>query len=223
MKSYPGGADLTVVNGIRSGSATDVVLRWRVISSATSFGPGWDIVGSGVCDNNTCWNAVNPTNNLFNNDTVLQSNPYDNSAFPSGGSFGGSHDFHVIFTANNPPDGSSAVVRISATDINSMNSKTLTFIAYKGPLGITNLSSSDNIVLYPNPAREAVSVVYDPAYGIKTIALYNMIGKRMGPLYRPVSSGSAKIDLSDMPTGVYFMRLMDAQGHVVATRRFTRQ
>jgi hypothetical protein len=58
---------------------------------------------------------------------------------------------------------------------------------------------------------------------VKTIAVYNLIGKLMGPIYKPSSSSSAKIDLDDMPTGIYFLRLMDGQGRVVATRRFTRQ
>ena len=224
MKAYTGGADLTVVNGIRSGSANDVVLRWRVVSSSTSFGPGWEMVGSGVCDNNTCYSASTASNNLFTNDMNFTSNAYDNSAFPAGGSYGDpAHDFHVIFTANNPPNGSSAVVRINATDVNSMATKMLTFIAYKGSLGVTNFSSSDDIVIWPNPAHDVVNVMYDEKAGVKTIAVYNLIGKLVGPIYRPVSAGSAHLELNDMPTGVYFLRLMDGQGRVVATRRFTRQ
>ena len=79
------------------------------------------------------------------------------------------------------------------------------------------------MVLYPNPAREAVNVIYNEKAGIKTIAVYNIIGKLMGPVYKPADNGSAKIDLDDIPNGIYFLRLMDSQGHVLATRRFTRQ
>jgi hypothetical protein len=79
------------------------------------------------------------------------------------------------------------------------------------------------VVLYPNPARESINVLYDEKAGVKTIAIYNLIGKLMGPIYRPTNNGSAKIDLDEMPNGVYFLRLMDAGGHVLATRRFTRQ
>ncbi|MBS1630481.1 MAG: T9SS type A sorting domain-containing protein [Bacteroidetes bacterium] len=223
QKAYTSGADLTVVNGIRSGTSTDVVLKWSIVSASTTFGPGWEIVGSGVCDNNICWNAQNASNNLFNNDTLIESNPYDNSPFPTGGSFGSLHDFHVVFAANNPPNGSAAIVRVNAMDKNSLTTRTLTFIAYKGTLGVNTFKSSDDIVLFPNPAHEAVNVVYDPSLGVKTIAVYNLIGKLVGPLYRPTSTGSAHIDLGEVPTGVYFLRLMDGQGRVVATRRFTRQ
>ncbi len=224
-KAYTSGGDLTVVNGIRSGTTTDVLLKWSVVSASTSFGPGWEMVGSGVCDNNTCWNAsaANASNNLFNNDTLIESNPYDNSAFSTSGSFGTMHDFHVVFAANNPPNGSAAIVRVNAMDKNSLTTKTLTFIAYKGTLGVNTFKSSDDIVLFPNPAHEAVNVVYDPSFGVKTIAVYNLIGKLVGPLYRPTSAGSARIDLGEVPSGVYFLRMMDGQGRVVATRRFTRQ
>jgi hypothetical protein len=221
--NYSGGSTFNVVNGIRSGSTNDVWLRWNVIGSATNFGPGWDISGSGVCDNINCRFPGGPDGNIFLNNFQYKSNAYTNSAFPIGGAENTSHDFHVQFGANNPPNGSSAVVRVNMVDTVSMTSRTLTFIAYKGSLGITNFSSSDDVVLYPNPAREAVNVVYDEKAGVKTIAVYNLIGKLVGPIYRPLSAGSARIDLSDMPTGVYFLRLMDGQGRVVATRRFTRQ
>lgn len=221
--SYTSGPDLTVVNGIRSGSTNDVWLRWNVIGSATNFGPGWDMSTSGVCDNIVCHFPGGPEGNIFQNNYQYKSNAYDNSAFPIGGAENTPHDFHVVFTANNPPNGSSAVVRVNVLDTVSMTSRILTFIAYKGSLGITNLSSSDAVVLYPNPAREAVNVVYDEKAGVRTIAVYNLIGKLVGPLYRPLSAGSARIDVSDMPAGVYFLRLMDAQGRVIATRRFTHQ
>ncbi len=93
----------------------------------------------------------------------------------------------------------------------------------KASTGIMNFNSADDIILYPNPAREAVNVIFDEKFNVRTIAVYNLIGKLMGPIYKPASNNSAKIDLSDMPTGIYFLRLMDAQGHFVATRRFTRQ
>jgi hypothetical protein len=221
--SYTGGSTFNVVNGIRSGSSSDVWLRWNVIGSATNFGPGWDISGSGVCDNINCRFPGGPDGNIFLNNFQYKSDAYTNAAFPLGGAENTLHDFHVQFGANNPPNGSSAVVRVNAYDTVSQTSRTLTFIAYKGSLGVTNFSSSDDVVIYPNPAHEVVNVLYDAKAGVKTIAVYNLIGKLVGPIYRPTSTTSAHLELNDMPTGVYFLRLMDGQGRVVATRRFTRQ
>lgn len=194
-----------------------MLLKWNIIASGTTFGPGWDMIGSGFCDNVTCYTALDPSN-LFNNNAYYYSDTYDNSGFT-----GTSHDFHMLFSTSNPANGSSAVVRVNAYDTFSKTTRTLTFIGYKSTTGISTINSSDDIILYPNPAREAVNVVYDDKAGVKTIAVFNMIGKLMGPVYKPSSNGSAKIDVDDMPTGIYFLRLMDGQGHVIATRRFTRQ
>ncbi len=205
--------DLEVDNRIKSATGT-ITLRWNVTSAI--FGTGWNMNGSGICDNVTCY-THDATHNIFTSGTNYNSNAYDSIRFT-----GSDHDFHVVFSTSNPPNGSSAVVRVNARDITGGTSRTLTFIGYKGSLGVTNISSSDDVVLYPNPVREAVNVLYDEKAGVRTIAIYNMIGKLMGPIYKPSANGSAKIDTDDMPTGIYFLRLMDAQGHVVATRRFTR-
>lgn len=214
---YSGGSTLEVGNHIKSGYADSIILRWNVVDY--DFDAGWRVDSSGVCDNIQCYSSNGATaNNLFTNSTVYNSAPYSNSGFA-----GTSHDFHVVFGTVNPAVGSSAWARVSMTDIVHNTSRVLTFIGYRAPLGVTTINSSDDVVLYPNPARESVNVIYDESAGVRTIAVYNLIGKLMGPIYKPSSSSSAKINLEDMPTGIYFLRLMDAQGHVVATRRFTRQ
>jgi hypothetical protein len=214
---YSGGSEMAVYNGIKSGSSNNVMLKWSAASA--TFGPGW--VGNGICDNYQCYTAAS---DVYNPLKTWYSNPYDNSAYPASLN-GSAHDFHALFGIDNAvaPNGSYSVVRVSAMDTIGKTSRTLTFIAYKSSTGIGTVSSSDDIVLFPNPAREAVNVIYDDKAGVKTIAVYNMIGKLVSPIYKPSSNTSAKIDLDEMPTGIYFLRLMDGQGHVVATRRFTRQ
>jgi hypothetical protein len=209
---YDGTSTLEVHNNIRSSTANPVYLKWNVTSY--NFMTGWDIVNAGFCDNNNCYSAGTPTNNLFTNGTQFKSFAYDNTQFG---------DFHMLFATSSPAVGTSAWVKVLARDTVSNVSRTLTFIGYRAPLGITTINSSDDVILYPNPARESVNVIFDEKAGVKTIAIYNLIGKLMGPIYKPMNNGSARIDLSEMPNGVYFLRLMDGQGHVLATRRFTRQ
>jgi hypothetical protein len=209
---YDGNASLEVHNNIRSTTANPVFLKWNVASY--NFMPGWDIVNAGFCDNNQCYTAPSATNNLFTNGTQFKSLPYDNTGFG---------DFHMLFMTSSPAVGSSAWVKVTARDTVSGSSRTLTFIGYRAATGINTINSSDDVILYPNPARESINVIYDEKAGVRTIAIYNLIGKLMGPIYRPTTNGSAKIDLDEMPNGVYFLRLMDAGGHVLATRRFTRQ
>jgi len=69
----------------------------------------------------------------------------------------------------------------------------------------------------PNPAYEAITVEWDTS--CKTIALYNLVGTIVRPLY--ITSDSATtIRMTELPTGVYFVRLMDRQDRIVSTHRF---
>jgi hypothetical protein len=211
---YDGSAQLNVHNDVRSTTGNPVFLKWHVVNS--NFGPGWEMVGSGFCDNVLCYTAFSSTSNLFTDHTVQKSDAY-------GATYA---DFKMVFQTNTttpPSGGSSAWVQIYAQDTVSGSSRTLTYVAYATPTGVTTINSSDDVVLYPNPAKEAVNVIYDSRAGVKTIAVYNLIGKMVSPVYKPSSNSSAKIDVNDMPSGVYFIRLMDAQGRVVATRRFVHQ
>lgn len=225
-----GEVEFPVYNRIKSGSSTPVKLEWKVISHNLGNNPGWPMydanlpggaAGAGFCDNVLCYsyNPAVPASNLFNDSMIThRSDDYTSTTFE-----GTKNDFHMLFICNNPAIGSSAYVRVRANDLNGGGSRVLTFIGYRAATGVTNTVSNEDIVLYPNPAREAVNVIYDPNAGVKTIAVYNLIGKLMGPVYRPSASGSAKIALEDMPNGVYFLRLMDGRGNVIATRRFNRQ
>jgi hypothetical protein len=80
----------------------------------------------------------------------------------------------------------------------------------------------DEVVLYPNPAHEEVNIVYGNDAGVKNIAIYNLIGKVVS-VFKPIGNSSAKLFIDNLPQGIYFVRLIDAQGAVIATRKFTRQ
>ncbi|HXS36451.1 MAG TPA: T9SS type A sorting domain-containing protein [Flavipsychrobacter sp.] len=80
---------------------------------------------------------------------------------------------------------------------------------------------NDDVVLYPNPAKDQLNVVFNEDANIKNIAIYNLIGK-MQNVYR-VNGNNAGLDISALPSGVYFIRFIDNQGSVIATRRFTHE
>jgi len=210
---YAADSMLNVHNDVKSTTTNPVYLKWRV--DDYFFGPGWNIVGSGFCDNVLCQTALSLTGNLFTDHTTFLSDAYTNASF---------EDFKMVFSNTNPQNGSYAWVTVNAMDTVSFTSRSLTYFAFKSSTGIrTSVVNSDNVMLFPNPAREAVNVIFDSKAGVKTIAIYNLIGKLIGPIYKPSDNNSAKIELNDMPNGVYFLRLMNSQGQVVATRRFIRQ
>jgi hypothetical protein len=99
----------------------------------------------------------------------------------------------------------------------------MTFLVTKFPTSVsTTKTSTDGISLYPNPASDELNVLFNPNGGIKNITIYNMIGKAV-TVYKVTANNSAKLDIQNIPAGIYFIRLSDAHGRVVATRKFTRQ
>lgn len=198
--------DIYVFNMLRAAVGT-VNIRWQVLDHSPNLlqANSWSL--GGICDNITCRDS---------ND-VLTGRRYFASYTTT------REDFHVIFHANNAPVNSSAWVRFSATDTAAGGtSRTLTFMATKTPLGITTtVRTEDNIKVYPNPARESVNVTFDGNDNVKTVGVYNLLGQPIS-VYHVVGS-SANIPLNEVPSGVYFLRMYDGQGKIVATRRFTRQ
>lgn len=108
---------------------------------------------------------------------------------------------------------------------NGSTIKPATFIAYKTKAtGIsTSIIQDNDIAIYPNPAQNYIDVVYSPSSDVKTIAVYNLIGKVVS-VYKSTNKNSARCEFSaDMPSGIYVVRVADSKGNVIATRKITRQ
>jgi len=90
------------------------------------------------------------------------------------------------------------------------------------PAALPALSSrEEKSVVYPNPATNDINIVFDENADVKNIALYNVIGKVMN-VYK-VSGNSANLNIENLPSGIYFVKLYSANGSVVVTRKFTKQ
>lgn len=215
---YFSGSSLKVLNRLRSTGSSSVRVQWKVVNSM--LGTNWSLVG--LCDNITCYPAATTLNSSWKTTDTIDNN-FSNSN--TGAINPDENDFHVEFdNMTNVANGTSSMLRVQVQDVaNASSEKFLTFIATKGTTGVVTVTrSEDNVVLYPNPARDYVNVLFSPESGVKNIALYNLIGKPV-MVYRVQGSNSAKLELDNVASGVYFMRLMNAQGNVIATRRFTHQ
>ena len=113
-------------------------------------------------------------------------------------------------------------VKVFIRDLANTMSTTTTYVISKWATSVSNVSrNEDNVTLYPNPAREDLNVRFDGQAGVKNIAVYNLIGK-MVSIYK-VQGNSAKLNLNNIPSGIYFVRLLDGNGRIIATRKFTHQ
>jgi len=191
-----------VHNTVYNSASNDVAITWKMVTQ--SLAPGWTI--SGVCDNNLCYNWTGDVENgVTKNTTVLADS---------------NMDVKIQYDASAAANGTTSVVAIRYSE--PFNSKTATFIATKVATGVVSVTKSDdNVVLYPNPAKDDLNVVFSSDLGVKNIAVYNLIGKIVN-IYK-VAGNSAKLNLNNAPSGIYFVRLLDAQGRIIATRKFTHQ
>lgn len=197
----PGGT-LNLHNDIKSASASPIKITWHIddYSFAPKMGTG------GVCDNSLCRDS----SSLFGLGATFTSDDYTNVF----------NEFKAIFTDYGAANGAKSLLAVTATS--GATTRHLVFIVTKVQTSVPSVNVNDNITMFPNPAKDFINVLYDAKANIKTAAIYNLIGKTI-QVYKVSDNNSAKLDLNNIPSGIYFLRLMNANGQVVATRRFTRQ
>jgi len=207
--------DTTYVNGstlikahnnitVPVGSA--VSIQWAVISSTL---PNELMSTIGICDNSDCYGAAQVW------PTSYRTSTYDaDSTSP----------FDVAFDMSATPVGGPYVLRIRLRTSGGGGTDTVqTYILNRTPsTSVNNVKSAADVTLYPNPATSSLNVLFDAASDIKSIAVYNIIGKQVS-LFRPTDNAGASLNIENIPSGIYFVRLMNSHGDVVTTRKFTKQ
>ncbi len=181
---------------------------WKVISTnITSTNGAW-YTGFGLCDNQYCYDK-----GILAGTTQTTLDVAASSAMTMYISYGSD----ISGASSTGPY--YATVEVSQ----GTNKDTTTFIFNKWATGVNAVAtkSADNIVLYPNPVRDDLNVVFAGMTEVKSLGIYNLIGKQVGS-YK-VNNTSASVSLEGMPAGIYMLRLMDGQGHIVAVRKFNKQ
>ena len=198
---------LTLHNDIVNSGSVGMKVIWRVTNH--DFPISWAGTNLGICDNETCYSNANDYLTNSNSNTSLFYAPMDTGLF----------DMQIDLTSATP---GSHYMFVNAKDsANTSDQKNMKFIITKFTTGVVTVTrTEDNVVLYPNPVNDELNVLFNDL-DVKNIAVYNVIGKTM--LVYKVSGNSAKMDIDKLPNGVYFVRLSDATGQVVATKRFTKQ
>jgi Secretion system C-terminal sorting domain len=75
-----------------------------------------------------------------------------------------------------------------------------------------NKQSLSNISLYPNPAQEEVTIVFHRLRNEnQTISLYDVLGKMVANYAVEANKESYILDLHNLPSGVYMLRVGDTQ------------
>lgn len=184
-----------------------IQIDWRI----TYFNKGvnWSFVS--LCDKLGCYPESQPG-------MVDGSKTFSDDMLPAGAD----GDFKVAFNGDAAANGTKSTLTVELTS--GSTTKYATFVAHKTAAGISKSFVQDNdIAVFPNPAQNYIDVVYNPSSDVKTIALYNLIGKVVS-VYKVTNKNSARCEFnSEMPSGIYVLRIADSKGNVIATRKITRQ
>lgn len=192
---------VNVHNDIRATGSNSMSYIWKVTES--NFPESWK-QAVGVCDNNLCYNGV-----TINREYT--SNP-----------FTGTSDFKLqFFSSMSTADNGKYYMTVNVHDPVSHTMDDMTFVISKFPTSVGNTTKADDAIsLYPNPASNELNVFFSQESDIKNIAVYNLIGKPV-IVYKVTGTNSARLNIENMPSGVYFVRLIDGRGRVSAIRKFT--
>src|SRR5690606_26201906 len=132
--------------------------------------------------------------------------------------------FYIVLVDINNAESGTYYMTVRLEDEANNYRKDVTFIVNKWATAVSYGAKADkNVNIYPNPARNNVNLSFNPNVGIKTVALYNVIGKNVASYRVNNSTGKMTLDISSVPAGIYYVRLLNAEGEAIATRRFTRQ
>jgi hypothetical protein len=185
-------------------SPSSMTYEWKLKSS--DFPDAWK--NFGICDNRQCFMYTNPLDFTILNESLPVAT-------------GGKFKFKIQMDVSTIPSGMHYITASIWEKGAPAEAKDVTFILGKWGTNVGSVSKNDDVTIYPNPAKTEINVLFNPNAGIKNISVYNLIGKVIS-VYK-VQGSSAKLDLQSIPPGIYFMRLSDNQGRVVATRKFTHQ
>ena len=224
--------DTVFMNVITSADSNDLItnitgdtliLKWRVVSAPT-FPPDWyTATALSICDDASCrdntggvlWNGT--TGNMFS------------STYPPNATHDTVEAFGFFPDLTGASGGTRAITINIADSTRGKSSygfsKQIVFmVTHPGvPTAVSSIVNTDNnVALYPNPAKDELNIVYSPAADVKTITVYNIIGKIMA-VYKVSNPAGANLNIENMPSGIYFVRLVNSNGEQVTTRRFTKQ
>ncbi len=208
---------LTLYSNITNISANPIKIKWKVLD--TNFPSGWSSNRDalGICDNVLCRQN---DNQIFTNGSQ---SPFITADIPPANTEDQGM-FYIVLVGIDGAESGTYYMTVRLEDEANAYKKDVTFKVNKWATGVSSGSRMDkNITIYPNPARSTINLSFNPTAGIKSVALYNLIGKNVTSYRVNGNAGKMSLDISSIPAGIYYMRLLNAEGEVVATRRFTKQ
>lgn len=193
------------LNHIFSTNGTDLKLRWRVINC--NFPTDW-LGASGFCDNNLCRYA----------DVLCPSTDPIECTFPAASeavAIGWSFNLDDVQTYG------TYSVTLELTDINDLQSTATQTYEISRPSQKALGKNLDNSFVYPNPAKNNITIQNLIGTNAQTITIFNAVGVKVIDII--AMNGANHVDVSKLPAGLYSVQLRSAKGEILAKENFAHQ
>ena len=197
-----------IISTINNNTPGPIKVDWKVISHNIPAAPSVWNTDFGLCDNQYCY-----VSGILSGSTQTS---LDIAA-------GGNMHMYISYPYTVASATTFGPYYVTAEVSQGSTKDTVTFMFNKWTTSVNNVAtkSADNVVLYPNPVRDDLNIVFTGMNEVKSLGIYNLIGKQVSA-YK-VNGTSASVNVESMPAGIYMLRLMDGQGRVVAVRKFNKQ
>jgi hypothetical protein len=217
--TYSNTIDLTFhINNI---SANPLIFKWQLLSDSTEHPAGWLLTG--ICDNVICrspysdfyYHVVQTSFAIAPGETDPNKTLLEARIYAPVGSANGIGVFRVKLTAYNSSD---------ADFTNPLQTKTVVFIVKKNVTSIATIEANDKRVsLAPNPATNNLRVFADKTLNPKNISIVNINGALA--LTTAVENGNetTNININSLAAGTYLVKVNDAKGNMITTRKFIKK
>jgi Secretion system C-terminal sorting domain len=147
---------------------------------------------------------------------------------PAGGVYSGTAVTTDMFDPSTAGIGTYSIT-YTYTDGNSCTSSSSSSISVDACTGIAVNNAASSFDLYPNPATSefTINVVSTSSITDKeiTVEVYDILGNKVIQQKHTVVSGTStlKTNIEQFNSGIYFVRLIDADNNVVYTQRVIKQ
>jgi len=202
-------SDTSYYDNLTNLSSSPITVSWRVVAS--NFPSDW-VKYLAFCDNITCY---------YNAASILWPSATTNTSAPFASGTSMVFDNVTDLRSTTSRGCYYVTVRFNNTAIPTDTAyETFTINCATGVNTVT--FEPININLYPNPATDNLNISYSTNVEIEKIGLYNIVGEEIAG-YKTTNPTITNISTAALPTGMYFVRLINSAGNVIAVQKFLKQ
>lgn len=152
--------------------------------------------------------AVNSVSLLDNNGEFIPEITMDLFTYDAGTEDGTGYSLSNPATNPHQP-----IAMLTSSNSPLTNAKIGTIVFTQKSLSVDSFQiNKDNFTVTPNPTQGLVAIKAAPSSQIVQMDVFNMLGKRVKEYYFKTSKNNYDVDLTELGTGIYFLRTYNQKG-----------